>query len=282
MQTTLIYYVRLYLRGILLIFEALSGLKVNLGKSCIFSINADDCIGDLANILVCQVEKFPIVYLGFLLGVRRNDQNIWQGVLDRCAKTPWKKQYLSLWGRLTLINSILDSMPSYLMSLFAMPDAIERKMNSMRNKFLWEGNRSNKKIHLVRWQVVTRAKEGGGLGIRNLRLHNKNMLFKWLWRFSRYEVVVWIKIVEAIYGSRQGWNPPSNISYSRGGVWKGICKLWVEFQQFTKLEVGNGAKIRFWMDLWTSDVCLKQRFPIFFSCCNKKDGVVADFYSNTG
>lgn len=113
--------------------------------------------------MCCQVKKVPIVYLGFPLGVRTNDQNIWQGVLDRCANklAPWKKQYLSFGGRLTLINSIIDSMPSYLMSLFAVPDVIGRKINSMRNKFLREGNSNNKKFHLVTWQVVTSGKERG-------------------------------------------------------------------------------------------------------------------------
>ena len=56
-----------------------------------------------------------------------------------------------------------------------MADAIGRKMNSMTNKFLWEGNRSNKKFRLVGWQVVTSAKEGSGLWIRNLRLQNKSI-----------------------------------------------------------------------------------------------------------
>lgn len=45
--------------------------------------------------------------------------------------------------------------------------------------------------------------------------------------------------------------------------------------EFTKLEVGNGARVL--TDLWADDECLKQRFPLFFSCCNNKDEVVADF-----
>nr|XP_009757737.1 PREDICTED: uncharacterized protein LOC104210521 isoform X2 [Nicotiana sylvestris]XP_016467055.1 PREDICTED: uncharacterized protein LOC107789716 [Nicotiana tabacum] len=80
------------------------------GIFSIFSINVDDCIEELADILGCKVENFPTIYLGFPLGARRNDQSIWQGVLDRCANKliPWKKQYLSFGGRLTLINSVLD------------------------------------------------------------------------------------------------------------------------------------------------------------------------------
>lgn len=58
----------LYPRGILLAFEV-SGLKINLTKSCIFSINADNMIEELADILGCRIEKFPTNYLGLPLGV---------------------------------------------------------------------------------------------------------------------------------------------------------------------------------------------------------------------
>lgn len=47
-----------------------------------FSINADDVVEKLAALLECKVEKFPTKYLGLPLGARRNDPNLWQGVLD--------------------------------------------------------------------------------------------------------------------------------------------------------------------------------------------------------
>lgn len=97
-----------------------------------------------------------------------------------------------------------------------MPAAVEKRLNSLRNEFLWD-----EKVHLVRWQMVTREKKGG-LGVRNLRLQNKSMLFKWLCRFSREAEAIWVKIIEAIHGNKQGWNPPFKSVYTRGGVWKEI------------------------------------------------------------
>ncbi|XP_075080447.1 uncharacterized protein LOC142165955 [Nicotiana tabacum] len=90
----------LYLKGVLQVFEVVTGLRTNLAKSSIFSINADNTVEELATILGCKVEKFPTIYLGLPLGARKNDQNMWQGVLDRCANklVPWKKQYLSMGG----------------------------------------------------------------------------------------------------------------------------------------------------------------------------------------
>lgn len=141
----------------------------------------------MINILGCKVENFPTVYLGLPLGAKRKKKkSIWQGVIDRCngKLTPWKKQYLSMGGKLTLINSVLDGIPTYTMSLFRMPASIEKKLDSIRKQFLWDGNSDKKKIHLVKWQVVIEDKKKGGLGVRNLKLHNRSFLFKWLWRYT--------------------------------------------------------------------------------------------------
>lgn len=94
---------------------------------------------------------------------------MWQGVLDRCSSklVPWKKQYLSSGGRLTLVNSVLDGMPTFLMSLRRMPTVVEKKLNTVRSNFFWEGNADRRKFHLVKWQGMMKGKKGGGMGIRN-------------------------------------------------------------------------------------------------------------------
>lgn len=60
--------------GVLLAFEAVSGLKVNLAKSRLFSINADHYIEELADVMGCKVENLPTVYLGLPLGAKKNEQ----------------------------------------------------------------------------------------------------------------------------------------------------------------------------------------------------------------
>lgn len=111
----------------------------------------------------CKVEKLPTIYLGLPLGAMKNEQRIWQGVLDSCSSrlTTWRKQYLSFGGRLTLISSVLDGTPAYLMSLFQLPVSVEKRLNTMRSNFLWEGNVEKRKIHLVKWQKVMIVKKGG-------------------------------------------------------------------------------------------------------------------------
>lgn len=51
------------------IFELISGLKVNLSKSCISGIHVDDHrLLELGNVIGCKVGVWPLKYLGLPLG----------------------------------------------------------------------------------------------------------------------------------------------------------------------------------------------------------------------
>ncbi|XP_059288373.1 uncharacterized protein LOC132041681 [Lycium ferocissimum] len=112
-----------HLRVILVVFEACSGLKVNWRKSSIFPVKEVQQIQVLASILNCKIENLPTVYLGMPLGSMHKAVKIWDGIIEKTEKklALWKSQYLSLGGRLILINSVLDSLPTYVMSLFPIP-----------------------------------------------------------------------------------------------------------------------------------------------------------------
>ena len=44
------------------------------------------------------------------------------------------------------------------------------------------------------------SKERGGLGIRNLRIQNKSLLMRWLWRYTSEEGTLWKEVIVANYG----------------------------------------------------------------------------------
>lgn len=62
-----------YIRLILLLFEATSGLKVNWGKSNLFPIKEVVNLQSLTEILGCNVEHLPTVYLGMPLGNKHKE-----------------------------------------------------------------------------------------------------------------------------------------------------------------------------------------------------------------
>jgi hypothetical protein len=60
------------------------------------------------------------------------------------------------------------------------------------------------------------------------------------------------------------------------GLWKNIRKWWETFSGFTRFEVGDGERTRFWHDLWCGDSVLKEVFPDLFGIARVKDASVAD------
>ena len=116
------------LKLILLVFGQVSGLKINLEKSTILGINTrQELLPSLALIFYCRVSEWPLSYLGLPLGGNPKTIGFWDPVVERISRRldGWKKAFLSLGGRITLIQSGLSHIPSYILSLFKIPVSID-------------------------------------------------------------------------------------------------------------------------------------------------------------
>ncbi|XP_075083624.1 uncharacterized protein LOC142167360 [Nicotiana tabacum] len=196
----------------LLIFEGISGLQINMLKSTIYLINEVSNLEELAEFLCCKIGSLPTTYLGLPLGAKYKSIGVWSDVVEKVEKrlSAWQMQYLSMGGRLTLIISVLDSIPSYCMSLYPMPSSVLKQLERLRRRFLWEGNNTTHKFPLVKWAKVIRPKYDGGMGLRNLKLHNKNMLMKWLWRYGQLELAYWEDVITTKHGAQNQWCTKEN------------------------------------------------------------------------
>lgn len=45
------------------------------------------------------------------------------------------------WGRHTLINAVVDPLPTYVIPLFPLPAKVRKKLDKLRREFLWFGNK---------------------------------------------------------------------------------------------------------------------------------------------
>ncbi|RVW67200.1 hypothetical protein CK203_065147 [Vitis vinifera] len=68
-------------------------------------------------------------------------------------------------------------------------------IEKMQRDFLWSGGRGREEDHLIRWEVVSRPREMGGLGFGKTSMRNSALLGKWLWRFPRERSGLWHKDV---------------------------------------------------------------------------------------
>ncbi|RVW54227.1 Nuclear cap-binding protein subunit 1 [Vitis vinifera] len=82
----------------------------------------------------------------------------------------WKRQYISKGGRLTLVKSMLASLPIYFMSLFRMPRRVRLRLGKIQRDFLWGDGALESKPHVVKWDIVCLDKGKGGLGLAQKRL----------------------------------------------------------------------------------------------------------------
>jgi hypothetical protein len=179
-----------HIGALLVCFEAVAGLKVNMSKSTLISVGSLGDVGRLAGLLGCGSDDLPLKYLGLPLGASFKLKSMWESLeglmLRRLA--PWKRAYLSKGGRVTLIKSTLSNMPTYMLSLFPISASMAKRIEKIQQDFLGgRGMNDDFKFHLVEWDKVCSPIEDGGLGIRNIRRLNQALLGKWLWCFAHEE-----------------------------------------------------------------------------------------------
>ncbi|RVW78519.1 putative mitochondrial protein [Vitis vinifera] len=75
-----------YLNWLLMWFEAISGLRINLDKSEILSVGRVENLETLALEAGCKVGRLPSSYLGIPLGVNHKSVAVWDGVEERFRK----------------------------------------------------------------------------------------------------------------------------------------------------------------------------------------------------
>jgi hypothetical protein len=240
------------LRCLLLCFEVVSGLRINLSKSEIVLVGEVGDVEELASILGCGVASLPSKYLGLPLGAKYNDPHMWNNIIEKMENrlSGWKRLYLSKGVRLTLINSAISSLPTHFLSLFPIPVGMANHLEKLQRDFLWGGIGNKFKFHLANWHRICSSKVLGGLGVRNMIKFNRALMGKWLWRLALERDALWRKVVDIKYGSMGGgWCSKEVGGSFVVGVWKCIWRGWNAFAAHVRYEVRDGSKVLFWHDV---------------------------------
>ena len=155
---------------------------------------------------------------------------------------------------MTLIKSVLSSLPTYFLSLFPLPASVANKLESIQRKFLWGSFGGVFKYHLVRWSITKNLIPDGGLGIRDLKIFNEALLGKWLWRYMNEKFSLWRRVVVSKYGAfGLGWFPSRTRGAHGQSLWRFIYKGWGRFFDKLSFQVGDVSPIYFWHDRWCQE-----------------------------
>ncbi|XP_071728542.1 uncharacterized protein [Rutidosis leptorrhynchoides] len=107
------------------------GLKVNYQKSSLIGIGEEKSeVENMANLFRCKVGSTPFLYLGLPVGGNMKKEETWKPFIEKFEKrlSDWRARSISFGGRLTLVKSVLNSLPLYYFSLFRAPPCVIKKL----------------------------------------------------------------------------------------------------------------------------------------------------------
>ncbi|GKB87951.1 RNA-directed DNA polymerase, eukaryota, reverse transcriptase zinc-binding domain protein [Tanacetum coccineum] len=172
----------------------------------------------------------------------------WKEVIDKVASrlSKWKMRALSIGGRLTLLKSVLGSIPIFYMSIYRVPASVLKKLEAIRCNFFNGHEEGSRKASWTKWNNVLADKCNGGLGVSSLFALNRGLMMKWMWRFYSYDTSLWSNVIKAaIIGDTVMVNL--------------TCKS------------GDGTTALFWKDNWSGKGSLKTLYPRLYSLENQKE-----------
>ena len=127
------------IRQILTSFGMASGLLTNIQKSAVYPICCANLnIAEVIEGFDCPIKDFPCTYLGLPLHTRKLRRVDIQLLVDKVAKRlpAWKGKFLNRAGRLTVLNMVLSSIPTYFLTAFQPQKWMIKQIDKLRRGFL--------------------------------------------------------------------------------------------------------------------------------------------------
>ncbi|XP_028125789.1 uncharacterized protein LOC114322644 [Camellia sinensis] len=170
-----------------------------------------------------------------------------------------------------------------IMRCFEMLSGVARDLDKIQASFLWGGSELKRKVHLIKWKEVAKLVEQGGLGVKRVKEINDCLLLKWRWRFGVENKALWKRVICSKYRLEEGsWSPPINLISRFSKMWRDILSgseqsgnLVEFFLNNCKVKVGNGHRVKFWVDKWCDNLCLKDEFPLLYRLAGEKGETLA-------
>ncbi|KAJ4789773.1 RNA-directed DNA polymerase (reverse transcriptase)-related family protein [Rhynchospora pubera] len=254
------------LKLVLATFSLCSGLNLNLNKSSFVPLNLSPAqINSVTSILNCDMAQLPLSYLGLPLTTNRPTRDVYHQLIEKIERklAGWKNKLLSRAGRLTLVTSVMTSIPIFFMSVFKLPSWVIKTIDKLRRNFLWgRSPGAATGIPLLAWDRVCLPKPLGGMGVLNLKPLNISLLLKWLWRLFDVQNSQWAVLTRSMLASRSHTSP---LTWTARGsfFWKDLMTLRHIFSISTYFTLGDGKDALFWLSDWGNG-----RLN-FFNCTSK-------------
>ncbi|XP_038973679.1 uncharacterized protein LOC120105381 [Phoenix dactylifera] len=242
------------LRRILWHYCEASGQRVNLGKSSVcFSPRIRSAVRiSILQILGVGEQEGLLRYLGVPISGRRLRSRDCSSleISIRHRLEGWQMHSLSMMGRITLVRSVLSSIPIYLLSNSFIPVSLVRSLERIFRNFIWGRSSGRGGIHLVAWEVVCQPIRFGGLGVQSLMARREALAARHAVRFVLEPDSMWSSLMRAKYGALI---PGVRGGRSHSPVWREMCARAALVLPELRWAIGDGRSIDVLEDRWVTE-----------------------------
>jgi len=210
---------------------------------------------NIARILGVQTVLGTGKYLGLPSMIGRSKKFTFSFIKDIIWKkiNSWSSKNLSKASREVLIKFVLQSIPTYFMSLFTLPISLCDEIERMMNSFWWGhlGGQS-RGINWLSWDKLSMHKNVGGMSFKNLPTFNLAMLRKQGWRLITNPDSLVARLYKAKYYHRCNFFE-STLGHKPSFVWRSICNSKFILKAGSRWRIGDGDDISVWYNKWIAN-----------------------------
>lgn len=107
-----------------------------------------------------KIEESNFNFLGIQIRSNPRRIGVWKQLVEKIKSrlSTWKDNFLSQRGRLTLINSVLNSLPIFFLSFFKAHVSVWKEIERVHRDFFWGSLKNVRKISLVSWNQICKDK----------------------------------------------------------------------------------------------------------------------------
>jgi hypothetical protein len=102
-------------------------------------------------------------------------------------------------AREVLIKSMVQALPTYIMSVFKVPFGVCDTLQKHTRAFWWGSERGGRKVQWIPWEVMVKPKCYEGLGFKVLRLFNQALLAHQAWHLIIFPYGLCARVLKARY-----------------------------------------------------------------------------------
>ena len=98
-----------------------------------------------------------------------------------------------------LIKAVAQALPTYIMSVFRIPEGICDDLTNLVRNFWWGSENGRRKVAWVAWEQTIQKKFCGGLGFKDMSLFNQALLARQAWRLIQFPDSLCARLLKAKY-----------------------------------------------------------------------------------